>query len=96
MASEVPETKADAKQKRMFKVNTKKQLIIAVQCCIGVYNVETVISYGKDATYKLRFKHQAFDYHYSEYQCDILLKELKKKYDKRLRGIIKNIKKTKF
>jgi len=89
-------------RQRTFKVSTKKQLIIAIQCCIGVYDDETIIHYGDDATYRLKFEgikpknNNELVHPLSEYQYRMRLKNLKKKYDKNLNNIIKNTRKIKF
>lgn len=80
--SVVPETK-----QRTFVINNKKQLIIAVKCCIGIYDAETIINYGKNTVYRFKF-------HNSIPICNI--NERKRLYDKRLREIISKIKRTKL
>lgn len=83
-------------KRRTFKVNTKKQFIIAVQCCIGVYDVKTTIYYGDDAKYVLYpLPDHHINIHYGKL-THYMLKEEKREYDKRLRGIISNIRKIKF
>jgi len=81
-------------KKRIIKVKTKKQLIVAVECCVGVYDVKTTINFG-EAMYIFCFEEQKRD----KIPVNATLSSRKyseRVYDKRLKQIISKIKKTKF
>jgi len=80
-------------RKRVIKVKTKKQLIVAIECCVGNYNTETTIHFGEDTTYIFKFKERSFNN--SVVDSDTQIKNQHRLYDKRLKDVISKLKKVK-